>query len=181
MFSVPQGPLVLEAFKLQQRFMGVVSSPVSDLLVFRIQKNRGWEEDLRWRDSDVSPKVYQGNISYIKHLAMSRLCVCFYNGTPFLETFAANYPTLLYWDPKYTELNESAQPYFKLLREAGILYYTPESAASKLNEIYQDPLSWWMSPRVQDARNKFCDRFVRTSEDWVAQWKEELWKLTCEG
>jgi len=179
MFSVPQGPLVFEVIKSQEIFFQSVSSVVLNLLEFRFEKNQKWEEELRWRDSDVSPKIYQGNKSYCDHLAMSRLCVCFYNGTPFLETFAANYPTLLYWDPRYTELNEMAQPYFDMLREVGILYDTPESAASMLNEIYENPLPWWMSPKVQEARNKFCDRFARMSDDGLAQWKRELSKLTC--
>jgi putative transferase (TIGR04331 family) len=109
------------------------------------------------------------------------LCICFYNGTPFLETFAANYPTLLCWDPKYTELNELAQPYFDLLREAGILHDTPEALALKSNEIYDDPMSWWMSAEIQDAKNKFCNRFARTSDDWLAQWNDALTKLIQKG
>ena len=178
MFSVPQGPLVLELVKLQENFFKAVSEPVADLLEFRLQSGKGeWSEELRWRDADISPKVYHGNLSYYDHLAMGRLCVCFYNGTPFLETFVANYPTLLCWDPRYTELNELAQPYFDLLREAGILHDTPEILASKLNEIYEDPILWWMSTEVQYAKNKFCERFVRTSDNWFAQWKEELLKL----
>jgi putative transferase (TIGR04331 family) len=98
-----------------------------------------------------------------------------------LETFVANYPTLLYWEPKYTELNESAQPYFDLLRKAEILHDTPEQLALKLNEIYSDPLSWWMSAEIQDAKNKFCNRFAKTGDDWVTQWKGELLKLIQEG
>ncbi len=142
-FSVPQGPLVLENFKFQERFFKSVSPQVHSLCEMRLflLRTGGWDENLRWLDSAISPRIYQGNKSYHDHLSISRLCICFYNGTPFLETFVANYPTLLYWDPNYTELNESAQPYFDLLREAGILHDTPESAASKLNGIYQDPLS----------------------------------------
>jgi putative transferase (TIGR04331 family) len=178
MFSVPQGPLVLELVKLQENFFKAVSEPVADLLEFRLQSGKGeWSEELRWRDADISPKVYHGNLSYYDHLAMGRLCVCFYNGTPFLETFVANYPTLLCWDPRYTELNELAQPYFDLLREAGILHDTPEILASKLNEIYEDPMLWWMSAEVQYAKNKFCERFARTSDNWLTQWKEELLRL----
>jgi putative transferase (TIGR04331 family) len=180
MFSVPLGPLVLETIKFQKSFLQIVSPEVSNLLVFRLDKNRGWEEKLRWRDSDVSPKVYQGNSTYFDHLSMSRLCICFYNGTPFLETFASNYPTLLCWDPKFTELNESALPYFNLLREAGILHDIPETLVSKLNEIYENPVSWWMSTKVQDAKNQFCDQYARTTNDWLADWKEEISKLTDE-
>ena len=105
------------------------------------------------------------------------MCICFYNGMPFLESFSANYPTLLCWDPNYTELNKTAQPYFNLLREAGILHDTPEELASKLNKINVDPLSWWMSREVQEAKNKFCDRFARTSQSWLTQWKRELLKF----
>jgi putative transferase (TIGR04331 family) len=180
MFSTPHGPLVLESIKFQEKFLKEVSRTVLSLLVFRLDGQGGWEEKLRWQNSSISPKVYQGNMPYHDHLATSRVCVCFYNGTPFLETFAANYPTILCWDPRYTELNKLAQPYFKLLREVGILYDSPESAASKLNEIYQDPNSWWVSPKIQDARNKFCDRFARTSNDWLAQWKRELTKLATQ-
>jgi len=174
MFSVPQGPLVLEMFKLQKRFIQEVSPVVLDLLEFRLEKNPGWEESLRWGDSEVTPKVYQGKESYHDHLLISRLCICFYNGTPFQETFVANYPTLLCWDPKYTELNEFAQPYFDLLREVGILHDTPETLASKLNEIYENPMAWWVSQEVQDAKNKYCDSFARTSDAWLDQWKREL-------
>jgi putative transferase (TIGR04331 family) len=183
MFSVPQGPLVLEVIKSQEIFIKSVSPEVSKLLVFRLQKNQWvaeWEETLRWRDSDTVPKIYQGTKSYYSHLEESRLCICLYNGTPFLETFAANFPTLLYWDPKYTELNDLAQPYFDLLRKVEILFDTPQAVASKLNEIYQNPLSWWMSPDVQGAKNKFCDRFARVSADWKAEWQLELSKLIYE-
>ena len=34
----------------------------------------------------------------------------------------------------------------------GIMYYTPESAAKKVNEISQDPLAWWHQPEIQDAK-----------------------------
>jgi len=179
MFSVPQGPVVLETIRFHESFLRAVSPEVSNLLVFRLDKNRGWEERLRRSDSDVSSEIYQGNSSYFDHLSMSRLCICLYNGTPFQETFVANYPTLLYWDPRFTELNELAHPYFNLLRKAGILHDTSVTLASKLNEIYENPLSWWMSGEVQDAKNKYCDRFAKTSDDWLADWKRELLKLTC--
>ncbi len=182
MFSAPTSSAVLKFLKFQGQFFRVVSPEVHELLVLRLfMFDRGWEEKLRWNDSNVSPKIYQGTKSFYSHLSENRLCICFYNGTPFLETFVANFPTLLCWNPNYAEFNESAQPYFDRLREAGMLHDTPESAASKLNEIYKDPLSWWMLPEVQDAKNKFCDRFARISDDWLARWKEELLKLTREG
>jgi putative transferase (TIGR04331 family) len=112
MFAVPDGPMSLDTQMLQENFLGKISSEVSKILVFRLFKDQGWEESLRWQDSDVCPQIYKGEMSYHSHLSLSRLCICFYNGTPFLETFSANYPTLICWDPRCSELNELAQPYF---------------------------------------------------------------------
>jgi putative transferase (TIGR04331 family) len=180
---------VPDNFNLQKKFSLAVSSSVFNHLLLRLfgssfisqlrdDEDQMQEERLRWLDSGCSPRIYQGNMSFYKQLAKSRLCVCFYNGTPLLETFVANFPTILCWDPKYSELNALARPYFTLLKNVGILHETPESAASKLNKIYQNPRSWWMSPDVQDAKNKFCDRFARVSDDWLFEWKKELLALT---
>lgn len=111
-------------------------------------------------------------------LNRSRLCISTYNSTTYLETFAANYPTLLFWDPEQNELRSLAQPYFDDLRRSGIFHESPESAAAKVNEIYQDPLSWWMSPEVQEAKNKFCRQFAHTSEKWIGEWKGEILKAS---
>ena len=98
------------------------------------------------------------------------------NSTTFLETFAANYPTVIFWNPNYFELRESAQHYYDDLKNAGILHDSPESAATKVNEIFEDPMFWWLSEKVQSSKDRFCSRFARTSDDWIAQWKKELLK-----
>jgi putative transferase (TIGR04331 family) len=178
MFSAPTSSIVLKAFEFQEKFFRVVSPEIHELLIMRLfMFDRGWEEKLRWHDSDASPKIYQGEKSLYNHLSENRLCICFYNGTPLLETFVANYPTLLCWDPNYAEFNKTAQPYYNTLREAGILHDTPEALAREIKKIYSDPMSWWMSHEVQEAREKFCDQFARTSKKWHKEWKGELLRL----
>ena len=86
-------------------------------------------------------------------------------GTPFLESFAANFPTIIFWNPDFSELRDSAKPYFDELREVSILHDNPKSAAIKVNEVYEDPMAWWGSPDVQMARENFCRRFAWTSPD----------------
>ena len=61
---------------------------------------------------------------------------------------------------------------------AGILHDTCESAANKVNEIYEDPMSWWMSDKIQEAREQFCYRFARTSDNWVSEWNDKIKNLT---
>ena len=98
-------------------------------------------------------------------------------GTPFLESFAANFPTIIFWNPYFSELRDSAKPYFDELREVSILHDNPKSAAIKVNEVYEDPMAWWGSPDVQMARENFCRRFAWTSPDWISDWKKEFEKL----
>ena len=131
---------------------------------------------MRMTEDFPSLNVYRGKKSMHEELNTSRLSIHSYNSTTFLETLSANFPTCLYWKPEFFELRKSAVPYFNILREAGILYDDPKAAAKKLNEIYEDPLSWWSTPEVQDARDKFCHQFARTNDNWIAEWKEELLK-----
>jgi putative transferase (TIGR04331 family) len=106
------------------------------------------------------------------------LLVATYNATTYLETFSANYPTLLFWDFKFWELNDQAKPYFKNLYEAGILHYSPESLVNKLEEVYKDPMSWWMQKEVQLAKDEFCSKFANIGHgDFVKQWQNELREL----
>ena len=84
---------------------------------------------------------------------------------------------VIFWDPKRVNILKSAQPYLDDLRRVNILHDTPESAAKLVNEIYEDPMSWWMSDKVQEVKNEFCHRFARTSEAWLQEWKSELLKL----
>ncbi len=71
-------------------------------------------------------------------------------------------------------MRPEAEPYFQALREVGILYKDPASAAEKVNEIFDNPGEWWLSNRVQDAREEFCDRFAYARKDWLEVWVKEL-------
>jgi len=162
----------------QEHFLRSVSAEVHDLLLLRLyMHDYGWDEYKRWEDIDTTLKIDEGKKPLVQLLRKSRLCIYTYNSTGYLEAFAANFPTILFWGPKKREVRTSAQPYFEGLRQAGILHDTPESAAEKVNEVYEDPLSWWNSPEVQVAKDKFCQQFAHTNDKWLPQWKEELLKI----
>jgi putative transferase (TIGR04331 family) len=181
LFSAPIGPQVLDYIREQESFCKKVSNEVHKLLLLRLYpREQGWKESSRWAEFDPSLNLYQKKDSIYKQMNKSRLAVVTYIGTTYLETFAANYPTILFWNPDHNESRPSAKPFFDKLRRVGVLHDSPESAAVKVNEIYLDPLSWWMSPQVQEAKDMFCDQFARTSRTWRSQWKSELRKLAHE-
>ncbi|MBF0195203.1 MAG: hypothetical protein HQL71_11645 [Magnetococcales bacterium] len=178
MFSHHVAPQFLDYISYQIAFMEKLSQPVQNKLNVRLYSlDHKWGVEQRIRDKGLGHLIDTNNHSYRQALNKSRLCVSTYNSTTYLETFVADYPTLMFWNPGHWELRTKAQPYFDSLRQVGILHDTPETAAILLNEIYEDPKAWWQQPEVQAAKDEFCDAFANTGKDWINEWKAELNKI----
>ena len=97
--------------------------------------------------------------------------------TSFLESLTINVPTVLFWDHDIFLMRPEAEPYFQLLRNAGILYKDPVRAAEKVNGIFDNPKEWWHSNTVQNARKEFCDKFAYARKNCMDIWVRELRKF----
>jgi putative transferase (TIGR04331 family) len=176
--SAPRGCEMLEYIDDQKVFLGAL-----DLKVKKILKIRSFHTDYGWnikeRLIDAIPGLHFSDKKKTlnQELCKSRLCVSTYNSSPMLETLSANFPTIAFWNFNHLELRDAAIPYFEDLVRVGIVHKNPASAASKVNEIYQDPMLWWLSPEIQEAKNRFCHQFARTSSTWVSDWKKELFRI----
>ena len=163
----------------QYRFVRALSKENQKLLLVRLyMHDYGWNQMKRWNSEFPGIECCLNNKSMLDQLEESRLVVCTYNATTYLETFVANFPTVMFWNPEHWELRSSAQPYFEELRKVGILHDTPESAAAKVNEISYNPTSWWQQTEIQAAKDEFCFQFARTSNSWLKEWKSELLKVS---
>jgi putative transferase (TIGR04331 family) len=165
MCAMPSSSQWISYFEDQECFVRRLPEKIQEHLQIRCAHNHGWDEAERWKEK--FPKVtvtssYDQN--FIKALKQSRICISTYNATTFLETLSWNFPTIVFWDPKFSDINESSKPYFDLLESVGIFHRTPESAAKQLTDIWSDVLEWWNSTDVQKSREEFCDYFSRTSE-----------------
>ena len=168
----------LAYFNDQYRFVRTLSKGSRELLLVRLYRDDyGWSEMERWACESPETECYLGNRSMLEQLNESRLFIGTYNATTYLETFVANFPTVLFWNPDHWELRPSAQPYFDELRRVSILHDTPESAARRVNEICDDPVSWWQQSEIQEAKDQFCHQFAQTSDNWQKEWKTELLNL----
>ncbi len=112
--------------------------------------------------------------SMYKMLQGAKIMIGTYNATTFLETFAVNFPTIIFWNPHQWELRDDAKYYFDLLQKVKIFHTSPESAAKHLNMINDDIDKWWLSDEVQNAKNEFCNQYALTSKSWLNDWAEEL-------
>jgi putative transferase (TIGR04331 family) len=132
----------------------------------------------RMKDCAPNIRIDSWDVPFQESLDNCRLYVCDHLSTTFIEALAANKPTVLYWSPEANRLRPEAQPYFELLKEAGVLFDTPEAAASAVATVYDDVATWWNEPQRQVAIRKFCERFARTSPDAITIWSNELTRVS---
>lgn len=162
----------------QFRFAASLPGDLKQKLLVRLYPNDwGWSQAERWKNCQPDIKLASTRSSFRSQMHQSRLVVATYNSTTFLETLGLNIPTIIFWDPIYWELRRSAQPYFDCLKKVGIFHETPESASSKVSEVWKDVAGWWDQPEVQEARIYFCDHFARMPKNSTQVLKEALTSL----
>lgn len=120
-----------------------------------------WNQKERWNLEMPDISLDLGSTSMENLMINSRIYVSSYNATTFLESMGRNMPTIMFWNPKYWELRDSAIPFFEKLEKVGIFHRTPDSAAKKINDIWDDVESWWNSEETQNVKNEFCFQYAR--------------------
>lgn len=152
----------------QTSFINSLSDDLRDKLKVKLyQTDYGWNDALRFKDEFPEVCFETGNTSLKELSVQSRVIISTYNSTSFLETFAANIPSIVYWDPTYWELRDSAIPYFQELRKVGVFHDSPVSAALHLNKVWDNVFEWWTSNETQEAVKMFVQKFCYTSPDML--------------
>ncbi len=176
--AMPIAGQILNYFDDQVKFLNLVSNNVKKILKLRIyQHDYDWNMKKRLVDSGFQHLIdTEENLSKSFHERLSecRLCICTYNATTYLETFSANYPTLLFWNPLHWELRDDVKPYFDILIKAGILHYSEDSLVKKIDQIYKNPSEWWNQDNIQNAKNIFCNKFANFEADFLLDYKKNL-------
>jgi putative transferase (TIGR04331 family) len=108
-------------------------------------------------------EVDLGSVGLNETLSRNRMAVVTYNETTVPNNLMAGYPTIIFWDSKYEQLNLRANKFYEQLLSAKILHYSPESAAQHISDIWENVDLWWTSEEVIQAREIFCKNFARRS------------------
>jgi putative transferase (TIGR04331 family) len=118
----------------------------------------GWNVRKRFTDAGVEideKPMDDGNY---------QLHVCNYLGTSWLETIAANLPTICFYNPEIYKFGDSARPYISNLEKVGILHQSPQSAADKVMEVSENPKKWWQSDDLQSTVSNFRQKYARLED-----------------
>jgi len=161
----------------QFTFLRALETEVYDNVLVRlsVHNNDMWsEERLHFRNFDQNLEIDNGSQPIRELWLESRVVVHSYDSTGLLETLEANIPTLAFWQNGLTHLVAEAIPAYLLLVQVGIVHLTPESAAQKINEIWDNVDSWWRSGEIQNARREFCSQYARTSNKPVRELRKIL-------
>jgi len=160
----------------KKKFLMALSDNILKGTLYRPRNEIGWNEVDKIRSIDTCIEIItKGKLT--DWMKKAKIVVIDHPHTAFLEALTINVPSVFFWDHDIFLMRQEAEPYFQVLRDAGILYKDPVSAARKVNEIFDDPEVWWLSDGVQDARKKFCDRFAYARKDWMDVWVKELRKF----
>ncbi|MDB4619139.1 LIC12162 family protein [bacterium] len=176
-YSMPVSGQNLLYIKNQIKFLSELEKDVLDNVRIRLDTSspgRAWDTAKALDIAGYYSLVDRSNDRLLSLLGKSRLCVCTHNATVFLETFALDFPTIIFWEPSHHEIRPDAAPFFYMLEEAEILFYTPAEAARKVNDVSSDIDEWWCSDQVQSAKKQFCQRYARVSTDWEYEWSDFL-------
>ncbi|MDF0692480.1 LIC12162 family transferase [Aquirufa ecclesiirivi] len=161
----------------QFRFVSSLNQHLKNKLNIRLSYYTlgAWSDEQRWRDFDPTLHYDAGTAPIWDLIDKSQLVVHSYDSTGILETLSLNIPTIAFFDQFYfDEINEEALLYYELLESVGIVFRTADDAANHINKIGDNLESWWLSPELQAAKDKFCHQYARRVENPVEIMKEIL-------
>jgi len=171
-FSVAVAGQFLDYLDEQIRFYKSLDDILKKMIKIRTDVDVfGWKIHDRLKEAGLGESLDISDEKLFSRLKKCRMCVSTYNATVFLETLAANIPTIVFFNPNKYEIREEAAEAMNLLRAVNILHDTPESAAIFLNSLNNNIDCWWKSKIVQEARHQFCEIYANTSPNWINEWK----------
>ena len=180
LFSAPLSFRQLDYLNEISEFYRNLSQSAASILRLRLQPGtRGWHIEERLSKMGLEKTIIRTPGRFVGDLKSSRLAVVNTNSSTMLEAFAFNIPTVLLINDKLWPVRPKVQSYYNEMKEAGILYNDPISAAQHVSTIYDNPEIWWGSKQVQSARNRFVKKFVAPGGALMSQVRKISYVNTC--
>lgn len=150
----------LDYLEDQYEFINLLPPGIRENFVVRLKlRENGWRSFERWQRQFPDLKIDVGKSNFHNEIKKCQLVVSTYNAATYLESMAMNIPTVIFWNPEHWELRGDATEYMKDLEKAGIFHSSPVSAAGYIEQIWPDVSGWWKSDSVQEAKNRFCQKY----------------------
>jgi len=164
-----------EYLQWQARFVDSLSPFTLNVLKLRPHSSDfGWGAVSRLKVLYTNLRLDPPETTFIESISNCRLFVCDHMSTTYAEALACNKPTILFWSPDANPLLPEAEQYFALLRNAGVLFDSPEAAAEAASNVYEDVEKWWNDAKRQETIKVFTETFLGHHPDSENIWLKEL-------
>ena len=127
-----------------------------------------------WRSKYPTMEMNYGYENIFKEIAKNRLTIFSYDSTGILECLSLNTPIVCFWYGGLDDLLSDAIPYYECLIDAGIVHLSPKSAANHITRHWDNIDDWWYSEKIQNTREKFCNKYARKIDDPIISLKDLL-------
>lgn len=172
--SGPISSLILKDFAQKENFINYLGDDVFNKLKIKAYPDRGW--DLRNKYLRlVGEEKIDNSSSIIKTFEKSKLVVCTYPQTTFLEAIYSGKPSMLLYLEKAWELEPEFEEVISVLKSVGIVHHCEKEAAEHVNKIWDNPLDWWHLDTTVQARKMFLHSCGgRQWNDPIGEWARFL-------
>jgi putative transferase (TIGR04331 family) len=167
--SGPGSSLILEDYAQKIIFARKLDSKVYDNLLVRPYANRGWNTHKRYID-DLGANKISTSLTLREVIGHSRIIVCTYPQTTFSEAMHSGVPTILLYTEAYWELISNFDDVVQVLKDASIIFSSPNDAAKHVNKVWEDVSGWWDSEKTVRAREYFFDKCGRVDSSSQSKW-----------
>ncbi len=169
------------SFEMVKTLVGLLSEgPQAAARVKPYPSDQGWDTKARFQQEFGTGRVTTG-VSLDRVMSDSRMVVCTYPETTFAEAMASGVPCLLMYPTEFYELHPACIRLLDVLRDARIAFHDARAAAMHINQIWPDPLTWWRTGPVVEARDDFARTALGADQPWLGTWTAFLRALVAEA
>ena len=107
--------------------------------------------------------------SLMEHLYTSKIVICSYPETSFLESLLTG-PTILLYKLNYDSINQKFKKAFEDLEKNKVIFSSTEEASLHINQIWDNADEWWYSKNVKGSINDFIKQTCNRSDNAINIW-----------
>ncbi len=180
--NVPLWPRYDEYLAQRDRFVSSCAREgLRDLAVRLPPEDNGWGMAERLERAAPDAILERPVEPLLIRASRAELTIVDHPQTSALELVAAGVPTILFWDPALWRMRPSAHGLLDGLREAGVLFDSPEAAARGSRTALADIRSWREDPARLRALEAFRRRYASGDSRWAELWARRLAELCVEA
>jgi len=167
----PYPGFLKDDYKQKINFINNLSREVTQNIKVRAA-NRGeghFNSRSRYKE-DLGIEKISSYTSYEKMLSNSKIVVCTYPSTTYLEAMFSGIPTISLYKKDHWQFDPIFDKLIKILVQNKMIFYDSSQAAEHINNIWNNPWDWWNSDQVHLARKMFFETCGNLEEDSLNEW-----------